>query len=137
MLLNDRLKQSLHQSRRYKQQGALLFIDLDGFKAVNDTHGHEAGDQVLQEVAVRLKRCLRESDTAARIGGDEFVVLVPVEESLEGVKILALKLIDVISGPILGLRNLSSDFSGPQFQFFFPTVFKRALQVRYRQQQGL
>lgn len=99
LMLNDRLEQTLSQSRRYGYQGAVLFIDLDGFKSVNDTHGHETGDKVLQEVAVRLNASLRESDTAARIGGDEFVVLVPIEESPDGINTLALKLIEVISQP--------------------------------------
>lgn len=77
LLLLDRLEQSLSHARRTGQPGAVLFIDLDGFKAVNDTHGHSAGDEVLREVARRMRRCLRESDTLCRLGGDEFVVLTP------------------------------------------------------------
>ncbi|OQX73663.1 MAG: hypothetical protein B6D59_04895, partial [Campylobacteraceae bacterium 4484_4] len=62
--------------RREKREFALLFIDLDGFKNINDTFGHEAGDLLLQEVAVRLKRCVRASDFIARLGGDEFTIII-------------------------------------------------------------
>jgi len=77
-LLQDRLQQALAQARRDRVCLALIYIDLDKFKPVNDTLGHAAGDQLLKGVAQRLQACLREADTAARIGGDEFVVLLPV-----------------------------------------------------------
>jgi len=75
-LLLDRLQQALVTSVRSKQYGALLFIDLDNFKTVNDTLGHDKGDLLLQEVASRTSACVRECDTLARLGGDEFVVLL-------------------------------------------------------------
>lgn len=75
-LFLDRLDQALARARRQETQLALLFIDLDNFKTINDTHGHIAGDAVLQEVARRLRLQLRETDTAARIGGDEFIILI-------------------------------------------------------------
>jgi len=99
LLFYDRLEQALNQARRYKHKGALLFIDLDRFKAVNDSHGHDTGDELLRMVGERLNTGIRESDTAARFGGDEFVVLVPVEQELDGVEVLAQKLIEVISLP--------------------------------------
>jgi diguanylate cyclase (GGDEF)-like protein len=71
------LGQSISEARRYGRHLAVAFLDLDRFKQINDTLGHEAGDQLLQEVARRLKGCVRESDTVARLGGDEFVVLLP------------------------------------------------------------
>lgn len=76
-LLEDRLQQELAMSQRDNKAGALLFIDLDRFKQVNDEHGHEAGDWLLRQVAMRMQDRLRDSDTAARIGGDEFIVLLP------------------------------------------------------------
>jgi len=75
-MLLDRLRQTLRSGRRSGRKCALLFIDLDNFKTLNDTLGHHTSDLLLQEVARRLILCLRESDTAARIGGDEFVVII-------------------------------------------------------------
>ncbi|TSA09980.1 MAG: diguanylate cyclase [Comamonadaceae bacterium] len=75
-LLNDRLSQTLLASKRSAFHGALMFMDLDNFKSLNDQHGHSAGDLLLVEVARRLKCCVREIDTVARFGGDEFVVLL-------------------------------------------------------------
>jgi len=75
-LLNDRLSQSMAAGKRSGCYGALMFIDLDNFKLLNDTHGHEVGDLLLVESADRLKSCVREMDTVARFGGDEFVVII-------------------------------------------------------------
>lgn len=75
-LLNDRLLQSMAAGKRSGRYGALLFMDLDNFKPLNDARGHDAGDLLLLEVAQRLKACVREIDTVARFGGDEFVVLL-------------------------------------------------------------
>ena len=76
-LLQNRLELTLSVARRHQHIGALLFLDLDRFKVINDSLGHTAGDELLALVAKRIKGCLREEDTAARIGGDEFVILVP------------------------------------------------------------
>jgi diguanylate cyclase (GGDEF)-like protein/PAS domain S-box-containing protein len=76
LLFMDRLEQALAMATRMQRQFALIFIDLDHFKSINDTHGHEAGDAVLKEVATRLRRCVRRVDTVSRLGGDEFVVLL-------------------------------------------------------------
>ncbi|MET0082911.1 MAG: sensor domain-containing diguanylate cyclase [Sedimenticola sp.] len=75
-MLFDRMHMSIEQAKRHHQHLAVLFFDLDGFKAVNDTHGHIAGDRLLREAGRRLLNCIRKSDTAARFGGDEFVVLL-------------------------------------------------------------
>jgi diguanylate cyclase (GGDEF)-like protein/PAS domain S-box-containing protein len=75
-LLMDRLKQLILRNERHGRHGALLFIDMDNFKSLNDTHGHEAGDEFLRQTAARLRACVRADDTVARLGGDEFVILL-------------------------------------------------------------
>lgn len=75
-LLLDRLEKALVTSTRRQREGALLYIDLDNFKMLNDTLGHDIGDLLLQQVALRLIGCVREGDTVARLGGDEFVVML-------------------------------------------------------------
>jgi diguanylate cyclase (GGDEF)-like protein/PAS domain S-box-containing protein len=93
-MFNQRLSHALAQARRHAKPLAILFIDLDRFKNINDTLGHEAGDRVLKEVGQRLQGCLREGDTVGRLGGDEFVVLIeelpePVHVAAVAQKILA------------------------------------------------
>ena len=76
-LFHDRIEQALRQARRERMLGAVLLIDLDRFKEVNDTLGHQKGDSLLKDIGIRLRGALRESDTIARLGGDEFGVLLP------------------------------------------------------------
>lgn len=99
-LLSDRLQQALATARRDKARLALMFLDLDMFKPINDTLGHYIGDLLLKEVAKRIQDCLRETDTAARIGGDEFVVLLPVIESEQDAMGVAEKIRYALCQPI-------------------------------------
>ncbi|QAA95250.1 putative bifunctional diguanylate cyclase/phosphodiesterase [Pollutimonas thiosulfatoxidans] len=92
-LLEDRAEQMINAAQRNHSRFALLFMDLDGFKAVNDAHGHAVGDALLVQVAERIKHCLRSEDTVARLGGDEFVVLTEVSDPDE-VATLAARLVE-------------------------------------------
>jgi len=76
LLFMDRLSHAMEISKRSQSKTALIFIDIDGFKPVNDTHGHNVGDVLLQKIASRLQSCVRTSDTVARVGGDEFVMII-------------------------------------------------------------
>ncbi|TAN30013.1 MAG: sensor domain-containing diguanylate cyclase [Castellaniella sp.] len=98
-LLYDRLKTALSMARREHERLSVLYLDLDRFKPVNDTLGHSVGDLLLQEVASRLKRCVRESDTVARIGGDEFVVLLQRVLEPGQAAVVAAKIHDAMSRP--------------------------------------
>lgn len=103
-LLNDRLKQTMLASKRSSHYGALMFLDLDNFKPLNDTHGHDAGDLLLIEVAHRITRCVREMDTVARFGGDEFVIMlsdldVDKDESIRQAGIVAEKIRSSLAEP--------------------------------------
>lgn len=101
-LLQDRLKLALASSNRSGRKGALLFIDMDNFKTLNDTLGHDMGDLLLQQVAQRLEACLREGDTVARLGGDEFVVML---EDLSEQAIEAAAQTETIGNKILTILN--------------------------------
>ncbi len=99
-LLQDRVRQAIEQAkRRAGLRVALLFIDLDGFKKVNDSYGHDTGDRLLIEVARRIRDTLRGEDTIARQGGDEFIVALPKLESPEGATAVADKLLEVLAEP--------------------------------------
>lgn len=99
VLFNDRLNQALIQARQNKNLLAVLFLDLDHFKTINDSLGHGLGDKLLQEVSQRLMNILREDDTIARLGGDEFTILLPQLHSAEDAALLAEKIIDTLAAP--------------------------------------
>ena len=106
ILLSDRLQQSLAQAKRKKAKLALMYIDLDKFKPVNDNYGHEVGDLLLKAVASRLSLCLkRESDTVARLGGDEFVILLPNYDNEIDLARLAEAILKILSEPFLIEQN--------------------------------
>lgn len=111
-LLQDRLDQALATSRRENHFGAVMFLDLDHFKNVNDSLGHSAGDELLQEMAARINGKLREGDTVARIGGDEFVVLLPkigtsLKDATNTARLKAEILREVLARPVhVGVRDV-------------------------------
>jgi diguanylate cyclase (GGDEF)-like protein len=100
-LLFDRLTREFFEARRYNKRFAVLFIDLDKFKPVNDQYGHAVGDLLLREVARRLAGNVRDSDTVSRQGGDEFIILVPELPEIEQVVQLGLKLLRILDEPHL------------------------------------
>ena len=101
-MLIDRLQHALEASTRNGLHGALLFIDLDNFKVLNDTLGHHMGDLLLQQVAQRLQECVRSADTVARLGGDEFVVML---EELDGDALVAASQAEVVAKKVLSALN--------------------------------
>lgn len=101
MLFHDRLKQGIKSAERKKTTLALLFIDLDHFKEINDALGHEVGDTVLKEVASRLQGLLRKEDTVSRLGGDEFTVILQEISEVEDTKYLAKKILKALEAPIV------------------------------------
>ena len=96
----DRLRDSIEQGRRTREGLALMFVDLDSFKMVNDNLGHRAGDQLLREVAARIRQCVRESDTVARMGGDEFTVILSQVRTSDSAVIVARKILQRIYEPV-------------------------------------
>jgi diguanylate cyclase (GGDEF)-like protein len=100
LLLHDRFTQGLKQAHRLGHQLGVLFIDLDHFKAINDTLGHAAGDEVLRQVSLRMQQSIRSSDTVCRYGGDEFVLLLPVLASNADAAAIAAKIIQAVAQPM-------------------------------------
>ena len=98
-LFADRVQVALARARRDQARFALLYLDLDRFKLVNDTHGHAVGDQLLQAVAMRLRQCVRGADTVARVGGDEFVVLLGSVAQPDHTCIVAGKIVAALAAP--------------------------------------
>ena len=142
-LLLDRLKQALASGSRDRRYGALLFIDLDNFKALNDTRGHDVGDILLQQVAQRLVTCVREGDTVARLGGDEFVVMLEelstdINESAGLTKVVGEKILAILNAPypLLGQDFHNSASIGATLfidhQEHFEDLLRRADLAMYR-----
>ena len=104
-LLMEKLDSMISLARRHKKEVTVMFIDLDGFKKVNDVHGHKSGDEVLVEISKRLKLLIRESDTIARLGGDEFTAsFIDIDDKDLDIDILANRIINSLSKPII-LQN--------------------------------
>ncbi|ABI67677.1 sensor domain-containing diguanylate cyclase [Syntrophomonas wolfei] len=100
-LFYDRLDNAISMAQRNKEMLAVVFLDLDGFKEVNDNYGHEAGDHLLQVVAERLRELLRESDTLARLGGDEFLFIFPQIKSEADAATIAKKILTALANPFM------------------------------------
>jgi diguanylate cyclase (GGDEF)-like protein len=98
-MLNDRIKQAISSAERYHKQLAVMFVDLDHFKKINDTYGHATGDKLLQSVAGRIVSCVRRSDTVSRQGGDEFIVLLSEVSHAEDSVFIARKILGALSAP--------------------------------------
>jgi diguanylate cyclase (GGDEF)-like protein/PAS domain S-box-containing protein len=137
-LFNDRFSHALQQAERHKKLLAILLLDLDNFKKVNDTLGHQAGDMLLQMVSERIINCLRKLDTVARLGGDEFVILLEdINEAID-VKRISQKIIDAVSEPIMleGSRTHIGVSIGacvfPEDGLDIMTLFKNADTAMYR-----
>jgi len=99
VLLNDRITQAIAFAARYSKQLAVMFVDLDDFKKINDSLGHTSGDKLLQSVASRLVACIRRSDTVSRLGGDEFVVLLSQVEHAEDAAFISKKILSSLAEP--------------------------------------
>jgi len=115
--LHDRIEHALSSSARHGNHGAIMFIDLDHFKKLNDAKGHEWGDQLLVEVAKRLQLCVRTTDTTARLGGDEFVVLLEnlsnqPEEATAQARMVAEKILNVITQPFAPKDRDTDEYQG-------------------------
>jgi len=98
-LFNDRLEHGIAQAKRHGWPLAVMFVDLDEFKTINDTHGHDAGDSVLQTIAARLKASTRSDDTISRVGGDEFLYLLMEVQDENAIASIAKKIIETIQAP--------------------------------------
>jgi diguanylate cyclase (GGDEF)-like protein/PAS domain S-box-containing protein len=124
LLLGDRAEQALSSSMRYSRKTAIMVIDIDRFKQVNDTYGHPAGDQVLQDISLRFSSSVRKVDTVSRLGGDEFIVLLPEISSGDTLEIIAGRIIQAVSVPFsisgkeivlsvsIGIAVFSQEISG-------------------------
>ncbi len=96
----DRIDNAMAMARRNKCKVAVMFVDLDGFKEINDTFGHDAGDQALRQIAGRIAKVIREVDTVARLGGDEFLIVLPNIHDNSDAEIVARKIVDIVANPL-------------------------------------
>ncbi len=120
VLFGDRMGQAITQARRNRQQVAMLFIDLDGFKHINDSLGHQIGDRVLRMAAGRLQRCVRDGDSVARLGGDEFVISLPTLSQSSDAMLIANKVLEILREPFI-VEEHELHISGSIGISIFPT----------------
>ncbi|MGZ5052814.1 MAG: EAL domain-containing protein [Methylobacter sp.] len=119
VLLADRICQSMHHALRHEQSLAVIYLDLDGFKLVNDRHGHDVGDQLLVSVAAKMKETLRDGDTLARLGGDEFVAVLLDLDSIEVCLPIINRMLAAAAHPVM-INNLRLQVSGSLGVTFYP-----------------
>jgi diguanylate cyclase (GGDEF)-like protein len=100
VMFNELLSRTIQTNKRYDRKCAVIFIDLDRFKIINDSLGHEAGDMLLKKLSTRLQRCVRSTDVVARLGGDEFVILLPEFEGDKSVEVIAKKMLSALFKPV-------------------------------------
>lgn len=141
-MYTELLDKALSQARRHDQHCAVMMMDLDHFKDINDTYGHDVGDKLLITVAQRLRECLRKEDTLARMGGDEFTLLLPQAENLEDIAKVAEKILAALAVPIcidqkqlsttpsIGIAVYPNDGGSPE------TLLKHADEAMYRVKTG-
>ena len=110
LLISDRMEQAIGQARRYERRAALLFLDLDNFKTINDSLGHDAGDELLKEVARRLQSAVREMDTVSRQGGDEFLIVLTDVADLDAISAVANHVLSAMTQPfsLKGMQIVTS-----------------------------
>ena len=142
LLVQDRFEQAMAQAERKHCKVALVYLDLDNFKTINDTLGHAAGDEVLKEVARRLRACVRDSDTISRQGGDEFLVVLGELPDTEVVSDIVIKIMERLQEPVhVEAHELSSSASigvaiGPDDGRDFETLLKKADMAMYRSKES-
>jgi diguanylate cyclase len=129
LLLADRMRQALMLDERQQRSLAVCYLDLDGFKAVNDAHGHDAGDALLQEVARRLLRCVRSSDTVSRLGGDEFVLLLTPLGQTDECQAVLKRVITALQEPLMLPAGCPAMISASIGVSFFPDHGNQASQL--------
>ena len=137
-LFMDRLSQAISIAQRTGQRVGLMYIDLDGFKEVNDTLGHDLGDELLKDAAMRLLSCVRQGDTVARLGGDEFTIVMPNLDQIKNVPLVARRIIEALEQPFR-LGNHQAFISGsigvtafPDDASCLPDLLKNADSAMYR-----
>jgi len=142
LLVQDRFVQAMAQADRHQTRIALVYLDLDNFKTINDTLGHAAGDELLREVARRLRESVRDSDTISRQGGDEFLLMLGELSDTEVVAAVVLKIMDRLQEPVrIGTQELSVSASigvaiGPEDGRDFETLRKKADMAMYRSKEA-